>query len=259
MQQILRLSAEESARMIRERVVSLNNKLLPVVRLSEALEIPDIADSPSKLPVLIVRVGESEVALVVDDIVEGREVVIKSLGRHLQRVRGIMGATIFGDGSVVPILNVVDLLGKHEVESVTTHAPVATVPARVQRDTLTVMIVDDSPSVRRVMSNLIKGASWTPLTAKDGLDAIEMLRNATALPDVVLTDIEMPRMDGYELLAALKANEVLARLPVAMITSRAGEKHRRKALDNGATDYLTKPYSDEQLLSMVRRMSETGA
>ena len=259
MQQILRLSAEESARMLRERVVSLNNKLLPVVRLSEALEIPDIADSPSKLPVLIVRVGESEVALVVDDIVEGREVVIKSLGRHLQRVRGIMGATIFGDGSVVPILNVVDLLGKHEAEAVTTHVPVATAPARTQRDTLTVMIVDDSPSVRRVMSNLIKGASWTPLTAKDGLDAIEMLRNATALPDVVLTDIEMPRMDGYELLAALKANEVLARLPVAMITSRAGDKHRRKALDNGAADYLTKPYSDEQLLSMVRRMSETGA
>jgi len=259
MQQILRLSAEESARMLRERVVSLNNKLLPVVRLSEALEIPDIADSPSKLPVLIVRVGESEVALVVDDIVEGREVVIKSLGRHLQRVRGIMGATIFGDGSVVPILNVVDLLGKHEAEAVTTHAPVATLPARTQRDTLTVMIVDDSPSVRRVMSNLIKGASWTPLTAKDGLDAIEMLRNATALPDVVLTDIEMPRMDGYELLAALKANEVLARLPVAMITSRAGDKHRRKALDNGAADYLTKPYSDDELLAMVRRMSETGA
>jgi chemosensory pili system protein ChpA (sensor histidine kinase/response regulator) len=256
MQQILRLGVDESARMIRERVVSLNGKLLPVVRLSEALEIPDIADSPSKLPVLIVRVGESEVALVVDDIVEGREVVIKSLGRHLQRVRGIMGATIFGDGSVVPILNVVDLLGKHDAEPIVTHVPAA--PVKTQRDTLTVMIVDDSPSVRRVMSNLIKGASWTPLTAKDGLDAIEMLRSATSLPDVVLTDIEMPRMDGYELLAALKANEVLARLPVAMITSRAGEKHRRKALDNGAADYLTKPYSDDQLLAMVRRMSETG-
>jgi chemosensory pili system protein ChpA (sensor histidine kinase/response regulator) len=257
MQQILRLGVDESARMLRDRVVSLNGKLLPVVRLSEALEIPDGPETPSRLPVLIVRVGESEVALVVEDIVEGREVVIKSLGRHLQRVRGIMGATIFGDGSVVPILNVVDLLGKHDADAVTTHVPAT--PVRTQRDTLTVMIVDDSPSVRRVMSNLIKGASWTPLTAKDGLDAIEMLRNATALPDVVLTDIEMPRMDGYELLAALKANEVLARLPVAMITSRAGDKHRRKALDNGAADYLTKPYSDDQLLAMVRRMSETGA
>jgi chemosensory pili system protein ChpA (sensor histidine kinase/response regulator) len=257
MQQILRMGAEESAKMLRDRVVSLNNKLLPVVRLSEALEIPDGPDVPSRLPVLIVRVGESEVALVVDDIVEGREVVIKSLGRHLQRVRGIMGATIFGDGSVVPILNVVDLLGKHEAEPVVANVPAA--PVKTQRDTLTVMIVDDSPSVRRVMSNLIKGASWTPLTAKDGLDAIEMLRNATSLPDVVLTDIEMPRMDGYELLAALKANEVLARLPVAMITSRAGDKHRRKAIDNGAADYLTKPYSDDQLLAMVRRMSDTGA
>ena len=163
--------------MMRERVVSLNNKLLPVVRLSEALEIPESADAPTRLPVLVVRVGESEVALVVDDIVEGREVVIKSLGRHLQRVRGIMGATIFGDGSVVPILNVVDLLGKHEAEAVVAHTPSVAVPARVQRDTLTVMIVDDSPSVRRVMSNLIKGASWTPLTAKDGLDALEMLRS----------------------------------------------------------------------------------
>ena len=257
LQQILRMPAEDSAKLLRDRVVSINNKLLPVVRLSEALEIADGPEAPSKLPLLIVRVGENEVALVVDDIVEGREVVIKSLGSHLQRVRGIMGATIFGDGSVVPILNVVDLLGKHEAEPVTTHVPVA--PVKTQRDTLTVMIVDDSPSVRRVMSNLIKGASWTPLTAKDGLDAIEILRNATALPDVVLTDIEMPRMDGYELLAALKANEVLSRLPVAMITSRAGEKHRRKALDNGAADYLTKPYSDDELLAMVRRMSDTGA
>jgi chemosensory pili system protein ChpA (sensor histidine kinase/response regulator) len=259
LQQILRMGTEESTRMLRDRVVSLAGKLLPVMRLSEALEIPEGPDVPSRLPVLIVRVGGAEVALVVDDIVEGREVVIKSLGRHLQRVRGIMGATIFGDGSVVPILNVVDLLGKHEAEPVTAHVPVAAAPAKAQRDSLTVMIVDDSPSVRRVMSNLIKGASWTPLTAKDGLDAIELLRNATQLPDVVLTDIEMPRMDGYELLAALKANEVLARLPVAMITSRAGEKHRRKALDNGAADYLTKPYSDEELLTMVRRMSETGA
>ena len=257
LQQILRMPVEDSVRMLREKVVSLNNKLLPVVKLSEALEIPEGPDAPSKLPVLIVRVGENEVALVVDDIVEGREVVIKSLGRHLQRVRGIMGATIFGDGSVVPILNVIDLLGKHEAEAVTTHVPAK--PVKTERDTLTVMIVDDSPSVRRVMSNLIKGASWTPLTAKDGLDAIEILRNATALPDVVLTDIEMPRMDGYELLAALKANDVLARLPVAMITSRAGEKHRRKALDNGAADYLTKPYSDDELLAMVRRMSTTGA
>ena len=123
---------------------------------------------------LIVRVGETEVALVVDDIIEGREIVIKSLGRHLQRVRGIMGATIFGDGSVVPILNVVDLLGSTRPSRSMTHVPAT--PVRTQRDTLTVLIVDDSPSVRRVMTNLIKGASWTPLTAKDGLDAMEMLR-----------------------------------------------------------------------------------
>jgi chemosensory pili system protein ChpA (sensor histidine kinase/response regulator) len=108
------------------------------------------------------------------------------------------------------------------------------------------------------MTGLIKGAGWTPITAKDGLDAMEILREAATLPDVVLTDIEMPRMDGYELLNALKSNDVYARLPVAMITSRAGEKHRRKAIESGAADYLTKPYRDEDLLAIVRRLGGLG-
>jgi chemosensory pili system protein ChpA (sensor histidine kinase/response regulator) len=117
-----------------------------------------------------------------------------------------------------------------------------------------VLIVDDSVSVRRVLANLMKNTGWMPLTARDGVEAIEILDRAVKKPDVVLLDIEMPRMDGYEMLASLRANKAYRQLPVIMLTSRAGEKHRRKAFELGATDYLVKPYEEETLLTVIRRV-----
>ncbi|MDQ3652517.1 MAG: response regulator, partial [Acidobacteriota bacterium] len=183
------------------------------------------------------------------------EVVIKSLGNHLRRVRGLMGATLMGDGRVIPILNPTDLVGR---EMATVAASTAHTMPRVAdaRRTTTVMIVDDSPSVRRVTSNMIKNNGWQFLTAKDGLDALETLQIAAELPHVILLDVEMPRMDGYELLAALKRQEAYRAIPVVMITSRTGEKHRRKALDLGATDYLSKPYDDEMLLNLISSLAK---
>jgi CheY-like chemotaxis protein len=162
-----------------------------------------------------------------------------------------------GDGSVVLILNPADLLREpvraRQRDRAPTAAATAAAPSRM-KESLTVMVVDDSPSVRRVVSNLLKNAGWQPVAAKDGLEALEILHRSGSLPDLVMLDIEMPRMDGYELLSTLRAQEAYKHLPVLMVTSRAGEKHRRKALDLGASGFLVKPYQDEALLNQIRQL-----
>jgi len=116
-----------------------------------------------------------------------------------------------------------------------------------------VMIVDDSPSVRRVITNLVKNSGWVPVVARDGIDALETIQSSPVPPDLILLDIEMPRMDGYEFMQTLKGQEEFAQIPIVILTSRAGEKHRRKAIELGASDYVIKPYLDEVLVSTIRR------
>ncbi len=256
--QIMRVERSEIERLGDEPVVRTGGNVYPVVRLGQTLKLRQPADETiARLPVLILSVGARQIALAVDQLIEEREIVIKSLGNHLRRVPGLMGATLMGDGRVIPILNPVDLVFGETAAA----TPIATARAgagtrSATRRTLSVMIVDDSPSVRRVMTNLISGAGWQVSAAKDGLDALEILQTVQQQPDVILTDIEMPRMDGYELLAALKRQDDYRAIPVVMITSRTGEKHRRKALDLGACEYLPKPYQDEVLLELVRKLAK---
>ena len=253
--QLLRVEREEVERLSAEPVIRAGGKVYPMIRLGAALNLKQPQDATlSRLPVLILGAGENQVALVVDQLIEGREIVIKSLGNHLRRVQGIMGATLLGDGRVIPILNPVDLVGR-KVASASAQAPTPRRTAEVRR-VINVMVVDDSPSVRRVTSNLIKSAGWQFTTAKDGLDALEVLQNSTELPGVILLDVEMPRMDGYELLATLKRHDAYRHIPVVMVTSRTGEKHRRKGLDFGASEYLSKPYQDDILLGIIRKLAK---
>ena len=114
--------------------------------------------------------------------------------------------------------------------------------------------MDDSLSVRRVLSNLIRNTGWNPITAKDGVEALEVLQASPKKPDAVLLDIEMPRMDGYELTTTLRGQSAYQNLPIVMLTSRAAQKHRQKAFELGATDYMVKPYQDETLVSVLRRV-----
>ncbi|MDQ3652867.1 MAG: Hpt domain-containing protein, partial [Acidobacteriota bacterium] len=195
--QILRVEPGDIENLSNEPVIRANGKIHPVIRLGEALGLRGAADeSLRRLPCLVLNVNANQVALVVDEVIEGREVVIKSLGNHLRRVRGLMGATLMGDGRVIPILNPVDLVSR-ETTAVATASSHHSPRVAGARRTTTVMIVDDSPSVRRVTSNMIKGNGWQFLTAKDGLDALETLQIAAELPHVILLDVEMPRMDGY--------------------------------------------------------------
>jgi chemosensory pili system protein ChpA (sensor histidine kinase/response regulator) len=163
-----------------------------------------------------------------------------------------------GDGSVVLILNPVELV--RDARQQAAQARTAAVKARTPRahEALEILIVDDSFSVRRVVANLIKSAGWLPILAKDGLEALHIIQHATTLPDLILLDVEMPQMDGYELTSTLRSQAAYRDLPIVMLTSRSGEKHRRKAFEVGATDYLVKPYQDDLLLSTVRRLVPQG-
>jgi chemosensory pili system protein ChpA (sensor histidine kinase/response regulator) len=252
-QQILRLEKEDMDQIGQQPVLRLGGRVYPLMFLGKLLGLRQPADeSVRRAPVIILNLGSRQVALVVDHLLGGREIVIKNLGSHLRQVKGVSGATLLGDGRVVLILNPPDLVG----EVVQPRVPVRALPAPVaaSREALTVMVVDDSPSMRRVVSTMVKKAGWRPVAAKDGLDALETLHQSTHLPDLLLLDIEMPRMDGYELLSTLKAQEAYANIPVVLVTSRAGEKHRRKALDLGASGYVIKPYQEQALLNTIRQL-----
>ena len=252
--QILRLEREEIERVGQEPVVRVGGQIYPMLHLGQVLNLEQPADETvQRLPVLILSTGAKQVALVVDQLLTGREIVIKTLGNHLRRVHGVMGATLMGDGSVVLILNPTDLVVEAPKE-VQTWTPPLHPPAARAREALTVMIVDDSVSVRRVVSNLIKSVGWQPMTAKDGLEALEIIQRSAQPPDLILVDIEMPRMDGYELMTTLKGHEAYRNIPLVILTSRAGEKHRRKALELGASEYIVKPYQDETLINIIRHL-----
>ena len=179
-----------------------------------------------------------------------QEVVVKNIGAQLARVVGIAGATVLGDGRVVLILNPVALASRLPAVSVQMAVPVAAAPPEVAQvpHVPTVLVVDDSLTVRKITSRLLNREGYQVVLAKDGVDALEQLLDV--MPDVILSDIEMPRMDGFDLLRNIRADKRLRKLPVIMITSRTADKHRNYALEIGANHYLGKPY-DEDELSLV--------
>jgi chemosensory pili system protein ChpA (sensor histidine kinase/response regulator) len=203
-----------------------------------------LPETDAALPVILVRAGEHSTALVTDELVGSREIVVKSVGPQVASVRGISGATILGDGRIVIILDMGALV-RSEWRS---RAPDVSVrPTRDER--IFVMVVDDSITVRRVTQRLLERNGMRVITAKDGVDAMALLQEHT--PDVILLDIEMPRMDGYEVAAHVRNDSRLADVPVIMITSRVGDKHRARAIELGVDDYLGKPYQESQLLDAI--------
>jgi chemotaxis protein histidine kinase CheA/ActR/RegA family two-component response regulator len=235
----------------------LGGEAYPVLYLNRALGLGGGTDAAGGSRVLIVGNADRRIALVVDELVGQQEVVVKRLGRHLQSVAGVAGATILGSGQVVLILNVLDLIGsRRNVRGGATTAPQAPTPLGRLQPTdgaRVAMVVDDSLSVRRVLTRTLERDGWQVLGAKDGVEALEML--AWARPQVLVLDIEMPRMDGYELTSLLRNHPDHSTLPIAMLTSRAGEKHRRKALELGVSAYLVKPFEEAELLRTVRELS----
>lgn len=257
---ILRVERSELETVGGRQVLAIDGKVCPLLDLGAELGFETSAEeTTARPPVVVLGVGERKLAITVDRLEEAREVVVKNLGNLIRGVAGISGATLTGDGGVVLIVHPPDLLREREVAAAATStSPRAVSPIRTETDRrseLEVLIVDDSLTVRRVLANLIKSSGWKPTTAKDGVEALEVLHRAAHAPDVILLDIEMPRMDGYELTATLRNQSEYAQVPIVMITSRAGQKHRQRAFDLGASEYMVKPYQAETLLAVVRRLT----
>ena len=213
---------------------------------------PAKAEGHLQMPVLLIRAGELRAAVTVDQVVGNREIVVKPVGPQVASVPGIFGATIMGDGRVVVILDVAPLV-RRQAALPRDHVPV---PVPEQRRVPLVMVVDDSITMRKVTGRVLERHNFEVITAKDGLDALE--RMADIVPDLMLLDIEMPRMDGYELATAMKADPRLRNVPIAMITSRTGDKHRQRAFDLGVNRYLGKPYQEPELLRNVYELLGIG-
>ncbi|WP_068808811.1 hybrid sensor histidine kinase/response regulator [Thauera phenolivorans] len=200
--------------------------------------------------VLLLRAGSQTLALHVDGLRGIQEIVVKGAGPQLSRIVGMSGATVLGDGEVVLILNPVALAGRLSIAAAdAAHASPSRAAAPVQVPT--VMVVDDSLTVRKITTRLLEREGYRVVTAKDGVDALEKLVDLT--PDVLLSDIEMPRMDGFDLVRNVRADARTRALPVIMITSRLADKHRRHADEIGVDHYLGKPYQEEALLALVAR------
>ncbi len=212
------------------------------------LEPQPLPEQDVTIPVVLVRAGEHSTGLIADELVGSREIVVKSVGPQISSIRGISGATILGDGRIVVILDIGALVRAEWRGRV---QPVQ----REKTDRRTfAMVVDDSITVRRVTQRLLERNGMRVLTARDGLDAVGLLQDN--VPDIILLDIEMPRMDGYEVAAHVRNDPRLADVPIIMITSRVGEKHRARAIELGVNDYLGKPYQEAQLLDAIAPLVE---
>jgi chemosensory pili system protein ChpA (sensor histidine kinase/response regulator) len=218
-------------------------------------------EAPTRnLPVAVLRSAGQRLALHVDEVLGNREVVVKNLGPQLARLPGLAGMSVLASGAVVLIYNPVALATVYgdaaramtqasEAAQATGVTPAARAAAANTLAPL-VLVVDDSITVRRVTQRLLKREGFRVALANDGLHALEVL--AQEKPDVVLSDIEMPRMDGFDLLRNIRNDANLRDLPVIMITSRIAEKHREHAMELGVDHYLGKPYSEEELLALIR-------
>ncbi len=203
------------------------------------------AEHDPAVSVILVRAGEHSTGIVTDELIGSREIVVKPVGPQIATVRGVSGATILGDGRICIILDIGALV-RSEWRS--RGAAELTAAARVDKRAFA-LVVDDSITVRRVTQRLLERNGMRVLTAKDGLDAISVLQDH--LPDVILLDIEMPRMDGYEVASHVRNDARLKDVPIVMITSRVGEKHRARAIELGVNDYLGKPYQEAQLMQAL--------
>ncbi len=211
-------------------------------------------------PVVLLASGASQAAVLVDVIEGTREIVVKNIGPQMARITGVAGATVRGDGRVILILNPVPLalrwtsLPRTAVER-TAPAEAAEVSAALQPPL--VLVVDDSLTVRKITTRLLTREGFRVDSAKDGVDALERMHDL--IPDVVLLDVEMPRMDGFELARVMRNDERLKSVPIIMITSRTADKHRNHAMEIGVNVYLGKPYQEQQLLDSIAEQLEQKA
>ncbi len=261
-EEILHIKASEVHTAGNQPMLWWRDEFIRLVRLQDLLEYsvlgPD-APSPDPLtqdhiPVLVLASSEGMLAVAVERLIGQQEIVVKPLPPPLSKPRGVLGSTILGDGKVVTILDVDDLVGQPLTNS--SIAPISDKVAHLaptSSQAPQILVVDDSYTIRQLLSLMLTRARYRVVQAKDGVDALEKLQNGLDC-SLAIVDIEMPRMDGFEFLRSMRSTQRFANIPVAMLTSRSGEKHRQMAMELGANQYFTKPYSEAQLLEAIPKL-----
>lgn len=252
---VFRLSAEES----KQDEYAFEDETVPLLRPAEILRLKNSTGSaanikiPEKNPLAIaVDVAGRHGVLVTDAVVNKSDVIFKNLGSHLKNVPCIAGATIMGDGTLVPILQTEDLFARAKMSS-QVNDDKTSIEIDEEDKALTILIVDDSISIRKVLANFVSNQKWNPVLAHDGMDAMEKIHKSK--PDLVLLDIEMPRMNGFEVLQSLQLQSAYRDIPVIMLTSRSASKYREKATRLGARGFITKPFKDEEMVSLITNLT----
>jgi chemosensory pili system protein ChpA (sensor histidine kinase/response regulator) len=243
-----------------EVTYQLGKDIYPTASLASLVGVADqksLAIDASRT-VLLVRADDGLVAITVDYAVGSFDLVVKGTGSYVNSLTGVSGVSILGDGNVVSVLNVPELLQGASGNAVAAPAKgSSTVVPFVAPQLPRVLIVDDSLSVRKSLSQLVGDVGYEISVAQDGLEAVEILRKQGA--DLVLTDLEMPRMTGLELTSHIRANTELQNLPVIMITSRSLQKHRDHAARIGVNRYINKPFSEDELLGEIESLLKVGS
>lgn len=230
-------------------------------RLLEEENHANLPDDNTAIPVVLVR-GAQPAAVQVDTLMGSREIVVKALGPQFNSVVGVSGGTILGDGSVVIILDLPNMMRHINSLEYKQHVAIehlqqaeveAQIPAAVENQVTSIMVVDDSVTVRKVTTRLLERHGYEVQTAKDGVDAMATLQDYK--PDLVLLDIEMPRMDGFEVATQMRHSSTLKDIPIIMITSRTGDKHKERAMAIGVTEYMGKPFQEDVLLEAISQLT----
>ncbi|PQP01055.1 hybrid sensor histidine kinase/response regulator [Massilia phosphatilytica] len=233
--------------------INVHGENVPLHYLPALLHEPGGAGGQRSSPVLVLKSGNTRVAVRVDEVLGNREVVIKNIGPQLARMPGVAGATVLGSGEIVLILDPVQVAGQGTRPGRVADAPAPAPAARIA----TIMVVDDSLTVRKVTQRLLEREGYRVLLAKDGVDALEQMQETR--PDLMLVDIEMPRMDGFDLTRHVRGDAATKALPIIMITSRTADKHRNVALGLGVDAYFGKPYQEDALLAAITGLLEARA
>jgi two-component system chemotaxis sensor kinase CheA len=249
-QRVLRVGRDEIKSAENRETIEIDGRAASAVRLTDVLEIarrnPD-PDSKRKIPVLVLAWAGEQIGFIVDEILDEQEVVVKGLGRQLRRVRNLAGATVLGSGKVLPVLNVADLM----------QSAVNMVPSAARHETKespkSILVAEDSITARTLLKNILEFAGYKVKTAVDGVEALCALANEGF--DLVVSDVEMPRMSGFDLTAKIRADKRLSELPVVLVTALESREHRERGLDVGANAYIVKSSFDQgNLLEVVRRL-----
>ncbi len=249
-EQILHPDAGEVSHFGDQTTYRMVDAVYPCTSLVQLLGLPGErrASDREHCPALLVQGEDGLTVVIVDGVVDSRELVIKSMGRYLPRIRGLAGATILGDGSVTPVIDLPELLrepAQRTVERPVNPGDLTGIDVNMPY----VLVVDDSLSARRSLAQFMADSGFQVRTARDGVEAVKIMQSRQ--PDLLLVDLEMPRMNGLELTHHVRANAETSDVPVIMITSRSTEKHRRQAEAAGVTHYLTKPYAEDELIERV--------